>query len=182
MKKGTKILQFVEDNPKCRLIEISKFVLEMNHKNTPKENRPVLRGYYTQAIGEMVARGVLENINSRYSITELGKKFKKTPYKKTPIQIERQKQAELRHEQFEQFSRTSNQVKEWNIEQVNNRGYVLHVRELIAILKDLPSWARVQIASDEEINSTGDICNTVYVDKIKDGKLVTLFPINVRYN
>jgi len=59
---------------------------------------------------------------------------------------------------------------------------VLHVRELIAILKDLPSWARVQIASDEEINSTGDICNTVYVDKIKDGKLVTLFPINVRYN
>ena len=62
------------------------------------------------------------------------------------------------------------------LKEVDARGHVETVSELIALLNEFPGHLKIDVAIDPEINATGPIASTVCVDSESNMRLITLFP------
>lgn len=179
MNKLSALLHWIAKNKDVRYIDMQRFIFSINYPNKSIQNTP--RGYYCDGIGTLTNKGhIKKNEKKRYNITEQGRRYINTPYAKTEKEKEQDKQFALNKQFYEQMKKRERFNNEWRLRNVDKRGHVQTVSELIALLKEFPKHARIDIAIDPEINATGPIASTVCVDSEDLPRLITLFPTHTK--
>ncbi|BAQ90732.1 hypothetical protein [uncultured Mediterranean phage uvMED] len=179
MNKLSALLHYIAKNKDVRFIDMQRYIFSINHPKRSIQDTP--RGYYCDGIGTLTYKGhIKKNEKKRYNITEQGRRYIDTPYAKTENEIKQDKQLKLNKQYYEQMKNRERFHDKWRLKNVDKRGHVQTVSDLIALLKEFPGYAKIDIAIDPEINATGPIASTVCVDSEDFMTEITLFPTHTK--
>jgi hypothetical protein len=169
--KATKFLEYVERNPGLKYGQLQQFFFKLNYPN--RSVQEMSGGYYCTNIQHFIYKGHIEkDKNKRYSLTKTGKKYQQTPYAKTEEEV-------IRAEAVEKYIKRNDGFNEYLLKRATERGHITTAGELIALLKEFPSYFKINVAIDPEINAIGPIASQVcWIDENKTE--ITLFPTHTR--
>ena len=175
MNKLSALLHYIAKNTDVRFIDMQRYIFSINHPDKSIKDTP--RGYYCDGIGTLKHKGhIQKNEKKRYNITEQGRRYINTPYAKTENEKKQDKQLEINKTYYKRMQDKERLNNEWRLRNVDKRGHVQTAGELIALLKEFPSYFKVNVSIDAEINAVGPIANQVcWIDE--DKTEITLFPI-----
>ncbi len=177
--KVTQFIEYLMLHPKRTYKQMQQFFYKLNHPD--RDIKTMSNGYYCTNIQTLVYKGhIKKDKNKLYSITKTGIKYKNTPYAQTAKEKRKHSEYLKRREYIEKHYQDLERHDKWTLNRVIERGHVVNIRELIALLKTLPEWLPIELAIDPEINATGPIASTVCVDNLKNPHEAILFPIKTR--
>jgi hypothetical protein len=172
---GTKFLEYIEINPKLRYKDMQLFFFKNKYPTRPITD--MSNGFYCTNIQKLIGKGhIKKDSNKKYSLTKSGKKYQKTPYAETQQEREKYKENTIRYKAVNEYWKTERMNFQLKLKEVDARGHVETVSELIALLNEFPGHLKIDVAIDPEINATGPIASTVCVDSESNMRLITLFP------
>jgi len=176
MTKITKILNHINNTPKCTKRKLVSFICDLN-------NRQYTSGYYHNNIDALLYKNIIrKDKHGYYHLTKNGKQNINTPYAQTKEEKQRANALNLRYEINKQLRQEKQRRTEKLLMKIKKRDYVKTIAELKAFLTQFNDHDLIELSVDEEGNAFGKIANGVFQDNVNNiTKKYTLFPILLKY-
>ena len=176
MTKITKILNHINNTPKCTHKKLVSFICDMN-------NRKYTSGYYHNNIESLVYKNIIRKDKyGYYHLTKNGKQNINAPYAQTKKEKQRADALNLRYELSKQLRQEKQRRTEQLLMKIKERDYIKTIAELKAFLTQFNDNDLIELSVDEEGNDFGKIANSVFQDNVDNRtKKYTLFPLLNRY-